>query len=234
MKWYHTNFDWKKLLEQKKDKVNSAESIQHRETLYEVVEESSMMDMEGVQSAASYNISVGNDNLTELTTDANFGYSTSKLDDSKESFNKKGKEINIEIWSPDTPYLTKLKETKADKYETYISLKKEYQEQPSFYLDVVEYFIEKDQKSIAIRVLSNVAEMELENHQLLRILAHRLEQLEENELAYLTYLEVEKIREEEPQSYRDLGLICNKLGRHQEAINYLNYVVTTVWDGRFP
>jgi tetratricopeptide (TPR) repeat protein len=234
MKWYHTNFDWKKLLEQKKDKINSAESIQHRETLNEVVEESIMMDMDENPSAASYSISVDNDNVTEAVTDANFGYSANKLDDSKESFNKKGKEINIETWSPDTPYLTKLKETKSDKYETYISLKKEYQDQPSFYLDVVEYFIEKDQKSIAIRVLSNIAEMELENHQLLRILAHRLEQLEENELAYLTYLEVEKIREEEPQSYRDLGLICNKLGRHQEAINYLNHVATTVWDTRFP
>jgi len=232
MKWYNTNFDWKKLLEKKKDKANSAESIQHRETLNEVVEESIMMEDE-VQSEALYSISSGNV-TTEFAGDATLALSNDRLDNSKESFNKKGKEINIETWSPDTPYLTKLKETKADKYETYISLKKEYQEQPSFYLDVVEYFIEKNQKSIAIRVLSNVAEMELENHQLLRILAHRLEQLEENELAYLTYLEVEKIREEEPQSYRDLGLICNKLGRHQEAINYLNYVATTVWDTRFP
>ncbi|MFT5600505.1 MAG: tetratricopeptide (TPR) repeat protein [Flavobacteriales bacterium] len=242
MTWYNTLFDWKKIMQQKKEfknKLNEVNEINNESEESERSESS-----EGFRTIGSFNangsvitqeavydmavMDAGSIDGAEVSNTAN-----ERTEDTKSTAGKR-KEINIETWSPDTPYLKKLKEASGNKYETYISLKKEYQDQPSFYLDVVEFFVEAKQKDIAIRVLSNVAEMELENHQLLRILAHRLEQLNENELAYLTYLEVEKIRAEEPQSYRDLGLICDKLGRHQEAINYLNYVITTQWDGRFP
>ena len=92
----------------------------------------------------------------------------------------------------------------------------------------------KGEKSTALRILSNISEMELENYQLLRILAKRLEQLEFNHLAISIYREILELREEEPQSYRDLGLALAKVGKYQESIKHLYNVITTKWDSRFP
>ena len=135
---------------------------------------------------------------------------------------------------PKNSYLKELKkETDNGVYSTYIKLKEIYANQPSFFLDVSDFMLEKGDHQLALRVLSNIAEMKLENHELLRILAHRLKQLKEYELAIAMYKEVKKIREEEPQSYRDLGLAYALNNQPQEAIDELNYVITHQWDARF-
>jgi tetratricopeptide (TPR) repeat protein len=86
----------------------------------------------------------------------------------------------------------------------------------------------------AIRVLSNVAELEAENHELLRTLAHRLLQYKEYTLGIYTFKEIARIREEEPQSFRDLGLAYFANKEFQQAFDALVKVVNTNWDGRFP
>ncbi len=74
----------------------------------------------------------------------------------------------------------------------------------------------------------------MENHELLRILAHRLEQLEYFELAIATYEEVVKIRGEEPQSYRDLALCLAANKDYQKAADIMYTAITKKWDSRFP
>ena len=86
----------------------------------------------------------------------------------------------------------------------------------------------------ALRVLSNIAELELENHELLRTLAHRLQQLKKYDLAIEVFKDVLKIREEEPQSYRDLGLAYADNNQYQLAADMLCKVINQKWDGRFP
>ncbi len=85
-----------------------------------------------------------------------------------------------------------------------------------------------------MRVLTNVAEMDLESVPLLRILGHRLDQLGELELAELVFREVKGLRGDEPQSWRDLALVLEKRGEFQEALDLLWSVVMFEWDGRFP
>ena len=104
--------------------------------------------------------------------------------------------------------MTKLRKLSNNEiYSIYVSeVKKDYQNQPSFYLDVADLLIEKKQPQQALRVLSNIAELELENHQLLRILGHRLAQIEELEFAYYAFAEVAKMRPEEPQSFRGFDM----------------------------
>jgi len=60
--------------------------------------------------------------------------------------------------------------------------------------------------SRTIRV-NYVAELELANPSLLRVLGHRLAQADRFDLAILTFEEVLKLRPEEPQSCRDLALV---------------------------
>ncbi len=146
-----------------------------------------------------------------------------------------GAYITLSKWDPKTPYLNELRKKKEkDWYHTYLEQKKKYSNSSAFYLDVADFFLEKNKPGLALRILSNIAEMELENHQLLRILGHRLEQLKHYELAISVFKEVLRIREEEPQSYRDLGLVYSANKQYREAVDMLYTVVKRQWDGRFP
>ncbi len=143
--------------------------------------------------------------------------------------------IEINKWDPSTPYITELKSSKdKDLYEKYLQLKPENLKTPSFYLDAAEYFIEKDKKKEAIKILSNIAELELENHELLRTLARKLQQIGEIETAICIFKDVVKLRPEEPQSFRDLGLAYASNKEYQKATDILYSIVEKNWDGRFP
>ena len=68
--------------------------------------------------------------------------------------------IVVKKWTPDTPYLKKL--AKADvAYAAYLDLRGEYVDAPSFYLDCATFFHEAEQEMLAVRVLSNLAELKL-------------------------------------------------------------------------
>jgi tetratricopeptide (TPR) repeat protein len=82
-------------------------------------------------------------------------------------------------------------------------------------------------------VLSNLAELELENRHVLRILGYRLLQAGAPQLAVPVFEQVLLLAGEEPQSYRDLGLAYAAVGKHQQAVDQLYEVVLRPWDGRF-
>jgi len=143
--------------------------------------------------------------------------------------------IKLKKWNPKTPYLAKLKKAKEGEwYSVYLSERKENEGSSAFFLDVSDFFAEKKQPLLALRILSNVAEMELENPQLLRILGYRLMQIGRPKLAVAVFEEVLKMREEEPQSYRDLALALAADKQHQRAVDLLRQVVEGKWNGRFP
>ncbi len=142
--------------------------------------------------------------------------------------------VAIKAWSPDTPYAKKLKSLSGEAlFKAYIGEKVEYGTSPAFYLDCADIFIADDNKKTAVRVLSNVAEMGIENAPLLRILAHRLAQIDELSAAKVLFERVLEFRTEEPQSYRDLALVLARLGESKKAIDLLYEVVLKNWDGRF-
>ncbi|MEW6709891.1 MAG: DUF2135 domain-containing protein [Candidatus Riflebacteria bacterium] len=141
--------------------------------------------------------------------------------------------VAIKPWKPDAEYTKSISKAK-DKFAEYLNQKKEFGDAPSFYLDCSDLFNDAGQSDLAVQVLSNLAELELENPALLRILAHRLAQLEELEASSLIFAEVLEMKREEPQSYRDLALVLGRAGRFEEAITLLADVVAKTWDGRFP
>jgi hypothetical protein len=89
------------------------------------------------------------------------------------------------------------------------------------------------QRALALRVLSNLAELGIEDRALLRVLAFRLNQAGEPALAVPLLQRVKAMAGEEPQSHRDLGLALAAAGRGQEAIESLYEVVQGEWDSRF-
>lgn len=159
----------------------------------------------------------------------------SKMDDSKEEEKDKGGEIVLNKWDPQTPYIKALKAADKDSiYVVYLRLKEEYISQPSFFLDVGQFFFDQEQPELAVRILSNLAELELENHELLRALAYKLQAAGYAELASFFYEKVLEIRPEEPQSWRDLALLNAQLGENQAAVDGLWEVVKQDWPDRYP
>ncbi|MBS1636228.1 MAG: DUF2135 domain-containing protein [Bacteroidetes bacterium] len=144
-------------------------------------------------------------------------------------------DIALNNWSSNAPYMTDLKKAPAAAiYETYLKLRINNLHTPAFYVDAADYLYQQGQKALAVRVLSNLAELETENAELLRMLAHRLQQWQQNDLAIETFRQIREIRSEEPQAYRDLGLALEQAKKYQDAVNELCHVVNKNWDGRFP
>jgi tetratricopeptide (TPR) repeat protein len=142
--------------------------------------------------------------------------------------------ISVAGWNPKVPYLKNLRTVPlAQAYARYLRLREKYAEQPSFYIDVCDYFIQKKQPQLAIRILSNLAEMQLKDAALLRVFAQKLLQLKEEKLAIDVFKAVIDLRPEEPQSYRDFGLALAQMGNYNQAVKQLYKVVKQSYDGRF-
>ncbi len=142
--------------------------------------------------------------------------------------------ISIKEWDPSTPYLKRLREASPETYaKVYMELRKDYGDSPAFYLDCADFFFKQKQDAFAVRVLSNIAELELENPKLLRVLGYRLSQAHLMEPARMVFEEVLRLRPEEPQSYRDLAITLDEMEQYDRAVELLYQVVTMNWD-RFP
>ena len=141
--------------------------------------------------------------------------------------------INIKPWSPDASYCKAIS-TASDPYKEYLKQRESYTDSPAFYLDVADYFLSSLKNSqLGVRVLSNIAELELENIQLYRIVGYRLDQADALELAEWVFERVKSLAPYEPQSYRDLALVKERLGKYEEAMHLFNKVITGKWDMRF-
>ena len=115
--------------------------------------------------------------------------------------------IVIKPWDHKTPYITALKAAKpSEAFAVYMANRKKYGISPAFFLDCADFFYKKHDLDLSLLILSNIAEMELENAALLRVLGHKLVQQRRFDLAVLVFEQVLKLRAEEPQSYRDLAL----------------------------
>ena len=142
--------------------------------------------------------------------------------------------ITLNQYNPDTPYLKVMEYADPAKaIETYYKLKKEYGQTPSFYVDVADYFFKKGDTEQAVLVVSNLAELGLEDAQLLRVLGYKLSSYKAHKEAIEIFRKVLSIREEEPQSYRDLGQALSQGGEYQQAVETLYKVVERPWDDRF-
>lgn len=128
----------------------------------------------------------------------------------------------ITQWNPDRIYLKALAAAPVDKrYGLYLDLREDQETNPSFYFDVANYFYDSGDKATALLVLSNIADLGLENHQLYKSLTYVLRQWEAYDDALFTANQVAKWRAQEPQAHRDLALALEDNGQYQAAFEEL-------------
>lgn len=143
--------------------------------------------------------------------------------------------IQLKKWESDAPYAKRLRAALPEQmYRDYLDERPAYANSTAFFLDAADIFIERGQTELGLRILSNLAEMNLENRHILRILAYRLLQAKQTKLALPILQQVLALSPNEPQSLRDLGLAYAEDAQYQLAVDNLWEVVTQPWHGRFP
>ena len=142
--------------------------------------------------------------------------------------------IKVKAWSPDEVYLKELEKTPREQIMAkYFELKKEYSNQPSFFIDTADFMLKNEMKDEAVQVLSNISEMKLESPELLKTYGYKLLELNKAAEAVEVFKELVKIKGEDPQSYRDLAMAYEKNNNYQEALDTYYIVLSRSWDGRF-
>ncbi len=142
--------------------------------------------------------------------------------------------IKLAAWQSDSPVARRLRQGPPSQlYDRYLAERAANADSSAFFLDVADLLIEQGQRDLALRVLSNLAEMDLDNRHLLRVLGYRLLQADAPVLAVPVFEQVLAMGQEEPQSFRDLGLALAAAGKPQQALVPLYQVVVRPWDARF-
>lgn len=135
---------------------------------------------------------------------------------------------------PKTPYLTSLSffKDKEAAYSFYLTQRESYKEIPHYYIDVSDYFYrEFNDVKYSERILSNVAELDADNYELLKAFAYNLEERKERDLALFVYQQILELRPEDAQSYRDLALAYQNVGLCQKAFDlFLNIVDKNIYN----
>ncbi|MDD6338159.1 MAG: VIT domain-containing protein [Lentisphaeria bacterium] len=143
------------------------------------------------------------------------------------------KSIQLNQWTSGASYLTDLESAKDKAQERYLELRAKNADNLGFFVDCADYFARNDQKEFAVRVISNLAEMQLENRMLLRVLGYNLKYLGELDAAEIVFRKVLELAPEEPQSYRDLALVLAAQKEWQAAADMMMNVIVKKPDGRF-
>lgn len=142
--------------------------------------------------------------------------------------------IRLQAWQPDSTYARRLRAASPQQiYVLYLDERDSHANSTAFYLDVANLLLQNGRRDEALRVLSNLAELELENRHVLRVLGYRLMQAKAWALAVQVFQRVLDMADEEPQSHRDLGLALVADGQRQKGIEHLYEVVARQWDSRF-
>ena len=130
--------------------------------------------------------------------------------------------VRFKSWTADEPYIPAIKALPAnEQYDYYLRARSLYGTTPGFYLAIADHFIVNNQLQTGLRVLSNVAELKLEDHELLKVMANKYRQLKMWESSLYFHEKLVTLRPEEPHSKRDYALTLQEAGMYQEALDLL-------------
>ncbi|ANH82806.1 hypothetical protein A8C56_19090 [Niabella ginsenosidivorans] len=116
--------------------------------------------------------------------------------------------------------------TSADAYKIYLRLRATYSTTPSFYFDVANWFYDHKEQALAVTILSNLVELELEDATLYKTVAYLLKKYGSYQKELIITKRVLDWRPMDPQSYRDYALALQDNGKYQEALDTLYTALT--------
>lgn len=130
--------------------------------------------------------------------------------------------IEIPDFKSDQDYIARLKDVPLkDAYKLYLSLREEYISTPVFYFNMASWFYAQKDSSTALMILSNIAELQLENAELYKMMAYKLKQIGNFDKEVYITRKVLEWRPMDAQSVRDYGLALADGGQYQQALDTL-------------
>jgi hypothetical protein len=235
--WWESDFsDWEGRLKQSRDKDARSDRRRDRQgSIAEAYAEEDSMEMEYETGAPSRSQS---EEARSPSPEAK-----------KESARGHLATVTVTAWDPKTPYMAIIKAAHAKDraYESYLEQRIGYGGSPAFYLDVATWFYAQDDTLHGRRVLSSILDLDLDQPALLRIVAQRLLEADDFNLAISIFEDVLEMRPEEPQSYRDLALALARRGEYrsnrfqtrpskfaladlERSMELLHHVIMNRWD----
>ena len=118
-----------------------------------------------------------------------------------------------------------------DAYEKYLELRKDYLHTPLFYYDVATWFFAKKESKVALKILSAITDLDIENEELYKLISYKLKQENQKEKLLFVTKKVLDWRPMDAQSYRDYGLALEDNGQYQ-LVRDFSGIKATGFDGR--
>lgn len=138
--------------------------------------------------------------------------------------------INVKEPAPDKAYLKELRMVaKEGRYKRYLELRKE-NNLPPFYFNVANLFFTDGDTATGYKILTNIADLNLDDHELYKMLGYRLKTIKRYDDEVMVFKKVLQWRPQDPQSYRDYALALADAGRYQQALDTLYLALTKIYD----
>jgi hypothetical protein len=134
--------------------------------------------------------------------------------------------ISVVALNQDASYVSEFTGKLEDDYATYLRLRPQYVSTPDFYFFVADWFFRKGDRHKAIQILTSIADLDIENASLYRLLGYRFKEYKEFDLQLYVCKKVIQWRPFEPQTYRDYALALSDAGQHQAALDSLYATLT--------
>lgn len=140
--------------------------------------------------------------------------------------------IVVQKFKSDKEYVKSLTGTPDSAYAAYLKLRPDYISTPMFYFDVANWFYEQKDSVRALTILSNIADLDLENADLYKTLAYKLKQTKNFKEEIFVTQKVLQWRPMDAQSYRDYALALADDGQYQKALDNLYSVLTNDYNAQ--
>lgn len=135
-------------------------------------------------------------------------------------------QINLEERASSAVYLNVLSKTpREQQYKTYLEFRDKNLLNPTFYYDMATFFLKQD-KALGLQILTNLGELDFQNHELLKLLGFKLKELGELDIQQYVFRKILLWRPQEPQSYRDYAMALAEKGKYQAALDTLYLALT--------
>lgn len=123
-----------------------------------------------------------------------------------------------------TVYIKELKKMKTldEVYNQYLKQRKNYASDFLYFINVSDYVAQWGNKELSSKILSNILEIDVNNRELLKLVAYKSEQNYNYVLARKAYERIGKLRPKDTQSYRDLALIYQEVGYYNKSLELYN------------
>ncbi len=138
-------------------------------------------------------------------------------------------ELSKKVWTDIPESLQKIKKYDPEKrYIKYLNLTAQEKQPAGFYMAAGSIFAQ-DAPDLAAKIWSNIAEIQLDNHENIRTLAYQLRSIGKYKESVPLFQKILEVRPDEPIAHRDLAVTYGLLKEYNKAAEILRNALDGNW-----